>query len=49
MIGLEIPFISKELGLKEPLDDVMLHSLNCSYIQMALQTDHFDWTFRGSN
>ena len=40
----------KQLGLKEPQDDVMLHSLNCSDIQMALRTDHFvNQTFRGSN
>ena len=43
-------FISKELPLKEALDDVMLHSGNCSDIQMALRTDHFaDPTFRESN
>ena len=42
--------ISKELALKKPLDDVMLHSGICSEPQMALQTDHFvDQTFRGSN
>ena len=41
-------FISKELALKEPLDDVMLHPGNCWDIQMALRTDHFvDRTFRG--
>ena len=34
-------FISKELALKEPLDDVMLHLGNCSDIQMHLPTDHF--------
>ena len=43
-------FISKELSLKEPLDDVILHTGNCSDIQMALRTNHFvDRTFRGSN
>ena len=42
--------ISKELALKEPLDDVMLHSWICSNPQMALQTDHFvNRTFQGSN
>ena len=33
--------ISKELLLKEPLDDVMLHPLNYSDIEMALRADHF--------
>ena len=43
-------FISKELALKEPLDDVMLHSGNYCDIQMALETNHFvDRTFWGSN
>ena len=38
------------LVLKEPLDDVMLHSGNWSDIKMALWTDHFvDRTFWGSN
>ena len=33
-----------------PLDDVMLHSGNCSDCQMAFRTDHFvDRTFQGSN
>ena len=39
-----------ELGLKERLDDVMLPSVNCSDIQMALRTDLIvDRTFPGSN
>ena len=39
-------FISEELALKKPLDDVMLHSQSYCDIQMALQTDHFvDRTF----
>ena len=39
-------FISKELALKEPLDDVMVYLGNCSDIQIALRTDHFvDRTF----
>ena len=43
-------FISKELALKELMDDVMLHSGNCSDCQMALPTDHFvARIFRGSN
>ena len=43
-------FISKELTLKEALDDVMLHLRNCWDIQMALWIDHFvNRTFRGSN
>ena len=43
-------FISKEFGLKEPLDDVMFRSVNCSDCQMALQTNHFVYrTFPGSN
>ena len=42
--------ISKELSLKEPLDDVMLHSEICSDPQMVLRTDHFvDRTFRALN
>ena len=42
--------ISKELTFKEFLHDVMLHSGNCSDIQMALWTDHFvDRTFGESN
>ena len=45
-----ISSISKDLALKEPLDDVILHSGICSDPQMALGTDHFvDWTLRGSN
>ena len=43
-------FISKELALKEPLDDVMLHTENCLDFQMVVRTDHFvDRTMRGSN
>ena len=43
-------FISKEMALKAPLDDVMLHSGNCCDIQIALQTDHFaNLAFQGSN
>ena len=43
-------FISKELTLKEPQDDVLLNSGNCSDSQMVLRTDHFvDRTFWGSN
>ena len=42
-------FISKELTLKEALDDVMLQLGNCWDIQMALRADHFvDRTFRES-
>ena len=42
--------ISKELNLKEFLYDVILHSGNCSDIQMAFRTDHFiDITFWDSN
>ena len=42
--------ISKELVLKEPLDDVMLHSGTCSDNQMVLRTNHFvNRTFGGSN
>ena len=37
-----------EKALKEPLDEVMLHSENCSDRQIALLTDHFIvQTFRG--
>ena len=43
-------FISEKFALKEPLNDVMLHSGNSSECQMSLQTDDFvDRTFRGSN
>ena len=43
-------FILKELALKEPLGDVMLHPGNCSDSQMALRTNRFvDRTFRRSN
>ena len=41
---------SKELSLKEPLDNVMLRSGISSDPQMALRINHFvDRTFRGSN
>ena len=39
-----------ELALQDPLDDVILHSGNFSYIQVALLTNDFiDQTFWGSN
>ena len=42
--------ISKELALKEPLDDVMLHPRKCSDFQIALRSDHYvDRTFGGSS
>ena len=42
--------ISKELALKNSMDDLILHSGNCSDIHMALQTDQFvDRTFWKSN
>ena len=44
------PIILKELALKEPMDDVMLHLGNCSDIQIALRTHHFvNQTLWGSN
>ena len=36
--------------LKDPMDDIILHSENSPDIQMTLQTDHFvDETFWGCN
>ena len=50
MLGLEIHSFQKKLGLKEPLNDVMLDSENCSGCHMALWTNDFvDQTFGGYN
>ena len=50
MFGLEFHSFRKNVALKEPFDNIMLHSGNCWDCQMALWADHFvDRTFRGSN
>ena len=41
MLRFEIHSSWKKLELKEPLDDVMRHSGDCSDCQMALRTDDF--------
>ena len=47
MVDLEIDSFC---SLKEPLDDVMLHSGSFLHIQMALRTDYFvNLTFQGPN